>query len=203
MRRTALATALAAALTVLTACSGAHAPSLDPNKTLNVATPELAAIKQHSRIPDCPRSAADPVSDGLPSVTLDCLGGGRAVDLSGLRGPLVVNFWQSTCGPCRKEMPALAAFARSQSEVKVLGIDYLDMQPAAALNLARDSDVGYPLVSDQAGNLAGKKPLSRIVGLPFTAYVDAAGRVVHLEAVPMTSEAEVAAAAQKYLGTGG
>jgi thiol-disulfide isomerase/thioredoxin len=203
MRRLLRVAVLMLTFGMLSACSGVHAPSLDPNKTLNVATADLVAIKQHSGIPDCPKSAADPVSDGLPSVTLDCLGGGRAVDLSGLRGPLVVNFWQSTCGPCRKEMPALAAFARSQSEVKVLGIDYLDMQPAAALKLARDSDVGYPLVSDQAGNLAGKKPLTRIVGLPFTAYVDAAGRVVHLEAVPMTSEAEVAAAARKYLGTGG
>ena len=129
--------------------------------------------------------------------------GGRSVDLAGLRGPMIVNFWQSTCGPCRKELPALAAYARNQSAVKVIGVDYLDMQPAAALQLARKSRVGYPLVADPAGVLAGKAPLTHIPGLPFTAYVDASGRVVHLEAVPMTSEQQVAAKARAYLGASG
>jgi thiol-disulfide isomerase/thioredoxin len=203
VRRAPVATALSLGLVLLSACSASHQPTYDPNKTLTVTSPDLVAIKQHSDIPNCPKVSGEPVDDGLPSVTVGCLGGGRPVDLAGLRGPLIVNFWQSTCGPCRKEMPALAAYARSQSEVKVLGIDYLDMQPAAALNLARDSHVGYPLVTDQAGVLAGKKPIPRIPGLPFTAYIDASGRVVHLEAVPMTSVQDVATAAEKYLGTGG
>jgi thiol-disulfide isomerase/thioredoxin len=136
-------------------------------------------------------------------VTVPCLGGGRSVDVAGLRGPMIVNFWQSTCHPCRQEMPALAAYARGQSAVQVLGIDILDVQPAAALQLARDSKVGYPLVADPAGNLVGQKPVPRNIGLPFTAYVDASGRVVHVEAGAMTSEKDVAEAAQKYLGVGG
>jgi hypothetical protein len=100
-------------------------------------------------------------------------------------------------------MPALAAYARAQSTVKVLGVDILDVQPAAALLLARDSRVGYPLVADPAGNLVGRRPVPRDVGLPFTAYVDASGRVVHLEAGAMTSEKAVAASAAKYLGARG
>jgi thiol-disulfide isomerase/thioredoxin len=197
-----LAVALSA-LGVLTACSGQHPPDYVGTTTLKLKTPDLVKLKKESDVPNCPKATDDPVDGGLPAVTVDCLGGGRSVDLAGLRGPMIVNFWASTCGPCRKEMPALAAYARQHPGVRVLGVDYLDVQPAAALELARASGVAYPLVADPAGNLAGKAPLTRIAGLPFTAYVDAAGRVVHLEAVPMDSERDVAAAASRYLGTGG
>ena len=139
----------------------------------------------------------------MPGVTVHCLGGGRSVDVAGLRGPMIVNLWASTCGPCREEMPALAAYARHQSAVQVLGIDLLDLQPEAALQLARDSKVGYPLVADPAGNLVGREPVPRQPGLPFTVFLDASGRVVHVEAGAMTSEKDVAAAAEKYLGVAG
>src|SRR4051812_10910488 len=101
------------------------------------------------------------VDDGMPAVTVPCLGGGRSVAVAGLPGPVIVNFWQSTNQPCRQEMPALAAYARHQSAVAVLGIDILDVQPGAALQLAHDSKVSYPLVADPAGNLVGQKPVPR------------------------------------------
>ena len=71
---------------------------------------------------------------------------------------MIVNFWQSYCRPCRKEMPALAAYAKSHPAVKIVGVDILDTQPGAALQLARDSHVAYPLVADPAGNLDGAEP---------------------------------------------
>ncbi len=203
MRRLALALLGVVALTLLTGCAGSDRPDIVGGTTLQVSSPDLAAIKAKSDIPNCPRVSGGQVDGGMPAVTLQCLGGGRAVDLAGLRGPMIVNFWQAYCGPCRKEMPALAAYARSHPSVRVLGVDYLDVQPAAALELARASEVAYPLVADPAGHLAGKRPLTRIPGLPFTAYVDASGRVVHVEAVPMTTVQDVAEAARKYLGTGG
>jgi thiol-disulfide isomerase/thioredoxin len=203
MRRGALAVLGAVALALLTACAGSDRPSIVGGTTLQVTSPGLAAIKAKSDVPNCPKVSGGQVDGGMPSITLECLGGGRSVDLAALRGPMIVNFWQAYCGPCRKEMPARAAYARSHRSVQVLGVDYLDVQPAAALKLARDSKVAYPLVADPEGHLAGRRPLTRIPGLPFTAYLDASGRVVHVEAVPMTSVQDVAEAAQKYLGTGG
>jgi thiol-disulfide isomerase/thioredoxin len=170
---------------------------------VDVGSPSLAEFKQKTDIPDCPKASGGPVDGGLPDITVACLGGGRSVDLSGLRGPMIVNFWSSTCSSCRKEMPALAAYARQQSRVQVLGIDLLDVQPAAALQLARDSKVGYPLVADPAGNLVGQKPVPRNVGLPFTVFLDASGRVVRVEFGALTSAKDVADAAEHYLGAAG
>jgi thiol-disulfide isomerase/thioredoxin len=198
------AAVLVSVVGLVTACSGAHPSDFVAGRShVDVGSADLVAFKKSTDVPNCPRVSSSGVDGGLPAVTVPCLGGGRAVDLAGLRGPMIVNFWQSTCHPCRQEMPALAAYARGQSGVRVLGIDILDVQPGAALQLARDSNVGYPLVADPAGNLVGQNPVPRNVGLPFTAYLDASGRVVHVEAGAMTSEQDVAAAARKYLGAAG
>ena len=139
----------------------------------------------------------------MPDVTLPCLGGGRAVDVAGLRGPMIVNFWASWCGSCREEMPALAAYAKSQTAVKVVGVDYLDTQPGAALELAKRSKVAYPLVADPKGDLDRASPLPHISVMPMTVFLDADGSIAHIEAKAYTSKQDVAAAAQKYLGVGG
>jgi thiol-disulfide isomerase/thioredoxin len=202
MRR-ALMTSAAAALLALTACSGPHRPTYDDNKTLTVPAPDLVASKKHSDIPNCPETTAGRVDGGMPAITVPCLGGGRPVDMSGLRGPMVVNFWASWCGSCRDEMPALASYAKSQSAVKVLGIDYLDTQPGAALDLAKRSGVAYPLVADPDGALDRASPLPHVSAMPMSVFLKADGTIAHVEYKAYTSESDVAAAAQKYLGVGG
>lgn len=192
-------------LPLLAACGGGSTPTaLAPGPhAIDVANKELVAFKKQTQVPDCPRVASTGVADGMPGVTLPCLGGGRSVDVSGLRGPMIVNFWASWCGDCRKEMPALAAYAAHQSRVKVLGIDFLDQQPGAALELAKGSDVGYPLLADPKGALDKASPLPHIPGLPLTVFLDSDGSIAHVEAGSMNTEADVAAAAAKYLGAAG
>jgi thiol-disulfide isomerase/thioredoxin len=202
MRRLALVL-LALALAALTGCSSAHEARYDPNQTLTVASPDLVALKKHSDVPDCPSVSGGPVDGGMPAITLSCLGGGRPVDMADLRGPMIVNFWASWCGSCKDEMPALAAYARSQSAVKVMGIDFLDPHPDSALDLATRSNVAYPLVTDPDGALDKASPLPHISAMPMTVFLDAKGAIAHVEAQSYASEDEVAAAARKYLGTGG
>ena len=64
-------------------------------RRVKVDTPQLRALKAATHIAPCPTSVAgtEGVPGGLPDMTLPCLGGGRSVDLAGLRGPLLVNFW--------------------------------------------------------------------------------------------------------------
>jgi thiol-disulfide isomerase/thioredoxin len=203
MRRTNLATGLAAALVALTACSGPSSPTYDGDKTLTVPAPDLVASKAQSDVPNCPRTTAGPVAGGMPSVTVPCLGGGRPLDVAGLRGPMIVNFWASWCGSCKDEMRALAAYAKSQSVVQVLGVDFLDTQPGAALDLAKHSLVAYPLVADPKGALDHASPLPHISAMPMTVFLDAHGAIAHVEYEAYASEADVAGAVRKYLGATG
>jgi thiol-disulfide isomerase/thioredoxin len=195
---------LLALLPLLVACSGGSTPDVTPGPhDLDVANTRLVAFKKQTDIPNCPAVDAGGVDGGMPSVTLPCLGGGRSVDVAGLRGPAIVNFWASWCSGCRQEMPALAAYAARQPKVRVLGIDFLDSQPGAALELAQHSDVRYPLLADSKGELDRAGSLPHIGGLPMTVFLAADGSIAHVEAGTMTTEADVRAAAEKYLGVGG
>lgn len=124
-------------------------------------------------------------SDRLPDVTLAALQGGKSLDLSTLRGPMVINLWASWCTPCRKELPQYQAFAEKYAgKVDVLGIDFQETRPAAARELARQTGVKYPLFSDPDGKL-------RAIGLPKLILLDAQGRVAHEEYVEITSLAQL------------
>jgi thiol-disulfide isomerase/thioredoxin len=176
MRRALLA-GLVAAVLVLSGCNSDDVPSPGEAK-IDVDTPQLRELKADAGIAACVSGTAEPVDDGLPDVTLPCLGGGDAVDLASLRGPLVVNLWGSWCGPCVKEMPAVADFyARYGDRVPVLGIDYQDPQTGAAIDLAKKSGVTYPLVADTQGDLQAKSPFPARMVVPSFAFVAADGTV--------------------------
>jgi thiol-disulfide isomerase/thioredoxin len=192
--------ALAALL--LASCSG-HDAGAPGAAQITIKSPSLVKLKAGSEIPNCPEVSGTSVAGGMPAITLPCLGGGRNVDLAGLRGPMIVNIWAAWCGPCRHEMPVLAAYARSQSSVKVLGVDYSDPQAAGALELAKHSGVGYPLVADTQSVLDHASPIAHISGYPFSLFIDADGRLVHQQAGEFHSLAEVKSAAAQYLGVQG
>jgi cytochrome oxidase Cu insertion factor (SCO1/SenC/PrrC family)/thiol-disulfide isomerase/thioredoxin len=89
-----------------------------------------------ARVADQVRSAAalgSPSAGGggaAPAFTLNRLEGGKVAlgDFAG--GPLIINFWASSCAPCRQEMPLIASQAAS-SHVRVLLVDERDNASAA------------------------------------------------------------------------
>jgi len=184
---------LLAALVALTGC-GAKVPSV-PEAKVDVGTPQLRALKAQAKIANCVATTAAPAKDGLPDVTLPCLGGGPGVGLAGLRGPMVVNLWAQWCGPCREEMPHLAAFAKKYGDrVPVLGIDYKDYQPQLAIEFARKAGATYPLVADpgQKVRIQG--------GLPNTILIDKDGRIAYQQGVELTSVAQLKKLVAEHLG---
>ncbi len=159
-------------------------------------------MKADAGVEDCEPSRGEHVDGGLPQVTLPCFGGGPDVDLGALRGPMVVNLWASTCGPCRREMPILQDFHEEYGDrVQVVGIDYQDVQTEAAMDLVRQTGATYPLLADPQSDLSGAAPFPVLRGLPFLALVDAEGRVAHQEFTIIESRQQLVGLVNRHLGT--
>lgn len=113
---------------------------------------------------DRPASAID-----LPS-----LNGHGTVNVTSMAGkPIVVNFWSSSCHPCRQETPALAAVAKAiGGKVRFVGIDTADLRGAAA-RFAAKYHVHYPIAFDPKASAASHYD---VPGLPVTVFLSPSGK---------------------------
>ncbi len=162
---------------------------------VDVATAELQQVRADAGIADCSDGAGDA---DLPDVALPCLGSDAEGSLAAVEGPAVVNFWSSNCGPCRKEMPALQQFHEQYGDqVAVLGVDYLDTYPEAALDLAVTSGVTYPSLADPCGAL--QETDLAITGLPVFVFVAEDGSITR-SAGGVESVEEIVAETERQLG---
>lgn len=168
---------------------------------IDVDTPDLRKAKREAGVEPCVPGDGEPVAGGLPELTLPCFGGGPDVDLSSLRGPLVVSVWASWCSPCRKEMPVLQAFHEQYGDrVPLLGIDYEDPQTAAAMSLVTETGVTYPLLADPQSSLSAQEPFPPLQGLPYLALVDEDGTVVWQDFEIIESEQQLVDLVETELG---
>lgn len=194
----------AIALLILTACGGSGAVSEKPTfgggPAPSVDQGALTVAKERAGIEDCPSGdGMPPAKEALPDITLDCLGGGTPVRLAGLTGtPTVINLWATWCRPCRDELPLLAKADKEYGKgLRILGVDFADAAPDAALDLAQGSGVTYPLLVDRDSST---KASLKVIGLPQTVFVDAQGRMVATERTPFRSYADLTAAIRRHLG---
>jgi len=170
-------TAAVVPLATVTGCSGGAAITApDLESRIDVDTPALRAAKQDAGVQQCPAPAAR--RSELPDLTLPCLGGGRPVALDRVAGPAVVTLWASWCVSCPDELPLYQRLARRAApDLTVLGVDYQDTQPGAALTLLDRTGATFPQVADPGGSLADHY---RVSGLPAVLLVDAQGRVTFM-----------------------
>ncbi len=206
--RKAVGAAATSAVLLLAGCTNTSSPGSGTTNgsgglavDVDVDTPALRDAKEKAGLVDCPAVESDgaEVPEGsLPAVTLSCLGGGPDVDLSALKGPLVVNLWAQWCGPCRKELPYYQQLhERAGDRLQVLGVDYQDTRPDWAIDLLRETGAHFPSVADPGGQL--RVPL-RVRGLPVILLVDEQGRVVHQQYVAIDSYEQLAGLVEKHLG---
>lgn len=113
----------------------------------------------------------------LPALTLHDLQRGVPVTLhEAARGrPLVVNLWASWCGPCRVEMPMLAAAQQREPQVGFLFVNQGESAQTVQRYLQGSGLVLHEVLLDPASSAAAAFG-SR--GLPTTLFFDADGRRV-------------------------
>jgi len=112
-----------------------------------------------------------------PVLELPRLNGEGRLSLASLRGKVVVvNFWQSTCYPCKLEARDVAAASRDWASkgVVFLGVDAQDLKSAGRAYLEH-YNVTYPNVRDAIGKTWTAWGVS---GVPETFFIDKRGRVV-------------------------
>ncbi|MBM7507918.1 thiol-disulfide isomerase/thioredoxin [Nocardioides salarius] len=202
MTRRRTAPVLAAVALVLSACSGEDGSfvAAPGPAQIDVDTPALREAKAEAGIEDCRPGDGAPVEGGLPELELACFGGGPAVDLATLRGPLVLNAWFATCAPCKRELPVLQDFyAQHGDRVDVLGVDFADPITEGAMELLVESGVTYPQVADTEGEL-GLDPVVRAVAFPTTVLVGADGAVEAVLPMEIRSVAQLEGLVAEHLG---
>ena len=110
----------------------------------------------------------------------------KTIDSTTLIGkPLILNFWYSTCEPCRREMPVLAASADAHSAtVRFVGINMNDSVETAKESITK-YNVLYDIMFDPSGSLISDLGIATA---PMTLFVDAQGVIVDQVAGEITAD---------------
>ncbi|MFJ4434904.1 TlpA family protein disulfide reductase [Streptomyces sp. NPDC088923] len=130
---------------------------------------------------------------------------GKRVALSRFAGQVVlVNGWQSSCGPCRAEMPGLVRVQKRYGDrgLRVVGYNAEANEGAARAFVARYG-VTYPVLYDPSGRQLLRVPKGVVNPqfVPFTFLVDKEGKVAAAMSGPV-SERRAGAAVGKLLAEG-
>jgi thiol-disulfide isomerase/thioredoxin len=155
---------LVLATTVLAGCSGGSQAGVSGG---------FVAGDGSDLIPPAKRQQAPAIS--APTLA------GEQLSLAAFEGsPVVVNFWASWCGPCKREAPDLKAVAENpafdEAGVRLVGVDVKDSR-ANARSFVRDYDLPYPSWYDQSASIAAKFGGIGPAALPTTLVLDAQHRV--------------------------
>ncbi len=86
--------------------------------------------------------------------------------------PVILHFWASWCGPCRKELPELAVWRAQHLDVPFVAIS-LDQNVADARNYLNQQHLPFPLL---VGSMNDAMQLG-IRGLPTTLIINKNGEI--------------------------
>jgi peroxiredoxin len=101
---------------------------------------------------------------------------GEQVSLEDLKGQVVmINFWATWCGPCRREMPHLEALHQRYSNLgfTLLGINVED-DTRGVEKFLRETPVSFEVLYDPTNKVSA---LYDVIAMPSTVMVDREGNL--------------------------
>jgi len=122
---------------------------------------------------------ATTIGQTAPDITLPSPDG-KEISLSSLRGKIVlVDFWASWCGPCRKEMPnVVKAYAKFMDKgFEIFGVS-LDKEKARWVEAIAKDGITWPQVSDLMEWQSQVVKMYNIQGIPYTVLLDREGKII-------------------------
>lgn len=105
---------------------------------------------------------------------------GKEIRLSSLRGKYVlIDFWASWCGPCRRENPNIVRMYNKfkGKDFEIFGVS-LDKERDQWLKAIKDDGLTWTHVSDLKFWQSSVVPLYRIQGIPMTVLLDKNGIII-------------------------
>lgn len=125
------------------------------------------------------------VGKTMPDLTLPSLEDGAPVRLrdAAAKGPMLVNFFASWCGPCEVEQPVLMQL--KARKVRMIGIAYKDAPPKTQGFLSRLGDPFSQRLVDRDGR-AGIE--FGVTGVPETYLIGKDGQVLAKHTGPLSPE---------------
>jgi len=119
--------------------------------------------------------ALNKVAEGrlLPTVQLSDVDGDSFSTDTLIGEPLVINFWFSTCEPCRREFPVLVAADRRYPMLRFVGVNLSDNAETATA-FASEFTAEFEMLFDRDGRLTSALGVATA---PVTLFVDAGGVV--------------------------
>ena len=118
------------------------------------------------------------VNQAAPNFTLKSMSG-KNLKLSELAGNVVMlNFWASWCGPCRKEMPLLNGLHNKYEKLGfvVLGVN-VEQEQKLAKSFLSDTPVDFPILFDAANQVSKAYD---VIAMPTTVMIDRNGKVRYI-----------------------